>query len=310
MALDAANSAMVCQLSEVGKPLHQMSLSEARAFIATLRPLSGRGPEMLRIEEHHVGPDATVLIRLLVPCEHPRGLILYCHGGGWALMSINDFETVGRLIAQLTGCCVALVDYRLAPENPFPAGLEDAWWALLWADTQRQRLMGSAQAPLLVAGDSAGGNLAAVLAQRAARIGAPTLTQQVLIYPVTQPHPDTPSYLDADNQSFISRHDMAWFWDLYIPDPSARLHPEASPLFAEDLSNVAPAVLVSAEHDVLRDEGEAYAQRLRDVGVKVTARRFDGQVHGFLPLFELLPQSHAALRFVVDAIEQQLSKSE
>jgi len=308
MAVDAASSAFLAQLAEQeAKPFHQMEPQEARAFMAGLREVAGPGPDMHRVEEAELGHGAQRFrVRALVPCASPRGLIVYYHGGGWVVMSIDDYDTLGRRLARETGCTVLLVDYRLAPEHRYPAAVEDAWLALNWAALLRQALTGDAAAPLIVAGDSAGGNLAAVVAQRAARAGTPQLAQQVLVYPVTQPEQHTPGYLDPANQGLLGRADMAWFWDHYLPEVERRRELDASPLLADELRGLAPAVVITAEHDVLRDEGEAYAQALAKAGVPTIWRRFDGQIHGFFTLLNVLPESEVGRAFVVAEIDQRL----
>lgn len=311
MAIDAASTAFLEHLAEQNtKPFHQMAPNEARRFMAGLREVIGSGPDMHRIEETTLGQGAQRFrVRVLIPDASPKGVIVYYHGGGWVLMSIDDYDTLGRFIAAETGCSVVLVDYRLAPEHRYPAAVEDAWLALNWAAAQRQGLTGTADAPLIVAGDSAGGNLAAVVAQRAALSGEPQLAQQVLIYPVTQPDLHAPGYLDPSNQGLLSQKDMIWFWDHYLPDCSRRQEADASPLLTGDLRRLPPTVLITAEHDVLRDEGEAYALKLSEAGVAVSWRRFAGQIHGFFTLLNILPASLSGRAFVVDKIIRQLQLS-
>ncbi|MNZ57846.1 Carboxylesterase NlhH [compost metagenome] len=308
MTVDAASSAFLAQLVEQeAKPFHQMSPQEARAFMADLREVAGPGPDMHRVEETELGQGTQRFrVRALLPSANPRGLIVYYHGGGWVVMSIDDYDTLGRRLARETGCTVLLVDYRLAPEHRYPAAVEDAWLALNWAALQREALTGDADAPLVVAGDSAGGNLAAVVAQRAVRAGTPQLALQVLVYPVTQPEQDTPGYLDPANQGLLGQADMAWFWDHYLPEVERRWEVDASPLLADDLRGLPPAVVITAEHDVLRDEGEAYAQALAMAGVPTIWRRFDGQIHGFFTLLNVLPTSETGRAFIVAEIDQRL----
>ncbi|MBS7661061.1 alpha/beta hydrolase [Pseudomonas lalucatii] len=312
MAIDAASTAFLGQLAEQNtKPFHKMEPDEARQFMAGLREVIGSGPDMHRIEETILGQGAQRFrVRVLIPDASPRGVIVYYHGGGWVLMSIDDHDTLGRCIAAETGCSVVLVDYRLAPEHRYPAAVEDAWLALNWAAAQRQALTGAADAPLIVAGDSAGGNLAAVVAQRAARSGEPQLAQQVLIYPVTQPDLHAPGYLDPGNQGLLSQKDMQWFWDHYLPDRSRRQETDASPLLTGDLRRLPPTVLITAEHDVLRDEGEAYALKLSEAGVAVSWKRFAGQIHGFFTLLNILPASLSGRAFVVEQIIRQLQAND
>jgi acetyl esterase len=169
-------------------------------------------------------------------------------------------------------------------------------------------LCGSSSVPLIIAGDSAGGNLAAVAAQRAHASGGPEIAQQLLVYPVTQADLTAPCYLDPDNHGLLGRADMHWFWDLYLPDVQARTSPNASPLRADSLEGLPAAVVITAEHDVLRDEGEAYADALRAAGVPVEHRRFDGQMHGFFSLGSLLPASTEAMVYLAAAVRARLGE--
>jgi acetyl esterase len=243
-----------------------------------------------------------VTVRVLLPPQGARGVILYLHGGGWVIGAIDEFETMARKLAERTSCAVVLPDYRLAPEFRYPTAVDDCYAALEWTASRTDEITGRSGAPLIVAGDSAGGNLAAVVARRARDRNGPKIALQVLIYPVTDADFDRPSYLDPDNQLILTRDAMVWFWDHYLPDAARRTEPDASPLHARDLSGLPPAVVLTAEHDVLRDEGEAYAERLQEAGVPVDQRRHAGQMHGFFT-FLLLPGSERGFQQVVKAIQ-------
>jgi acetyl esterase len=169
-------------------------------------------------------------------------------------------------------------------------------------------LTGRTDSALIVAGDSAGANLAALMAQRAARLKQPRLAMQVLVYPVTQPDLNTSAYLDPSNAAFLCREDMQWFWDHYLPHASARLSPEVSPLLVDRVDNLPATVMVTAEHDVLRAEGEQYAERLRAAGVPLQIRNFEGQMHGFFSMPQVLPASDRARQFVCDAIRRVVER--
>ena len=310
MALDQATTALLTQLAESGtKPLHEMTPAEARGLTAALGEMYGPGPDMHRVSaETAPAPGGhDVPLQVLVPVEQPRGVLVYYHGGGWVIGALPEFETLGRQLAERTGCTVVLVDYRMAPEHTYPAAADDAWTALQWAADHRADLA-SADAPLMVGGDSAGGNLAAVVAQKARDAGGPALALQLLVYPVTDSDLDNKSYLDPANQLMLTRESMAWFWDLYAPDHAVRSRPDASPARATDLSGLAPAVVLTAEHDVLRQEGEEYATALRNAGVPVEHRQFDGQMHGFFTMVNVLPGSAAGIDYAVAQIEAQLGR--
>ncbi|GAA3568155.1 alpha/beta hydrolase [Nonomuraea rosea] len=300
MSLDEATIQFLKQLGEAGvRPLHEMTPEEARALGGMLGDMYGPGPEMARVEEALIQAEdgGSFGARVLVPAGTPRGVIVYYHGGGWVIGAIDEFDTLGRTLAHRTGCTVVLADYRLAPEHRYPTAGSDAYAALTWAAASLPGL------PIVVAGDSAGGNLSAVVALRARDEDGPPIALQVLVYPVTDCDLDNASYTDPENQLMLTRDTMIWFWDHYAPDQADRARPDASPLRAKDLAGLPPAVVLTAEHDVLRDEGEAYAERLRQAGVPVEAKRCAGQMHAFFTMVNVLPGSAAAITTVVEAID-------
>ncbi|MCG8443765.1 MAG: alpha/beta hydrolase fold domain-containing protein [Caulobacterales bacterium] len=287
-----------------------MTLEEARALTGSLGALYGPGPEMAEVVEETIptGDGHSFGVRLLKPTATPRAVIVYMHGGGWVVGDIDEFDTLGRQLAQRTGCAVAMVNYRLAPEHPYPAAIDDCWNALRWADQNMERLVGR-RAPLIVAGDSAGGTLAAIVAQRSVAAGGPTIALQVLVYPVTDHDLSRPSYADPGNQLLLTRDAMAWFWDLYVPSAETRDRPDASPLRAASLAGGPPAVVLTAEYDVLRDEGEAYVAKLRAAGVPVVHKRFDRQMHGFFSMVNVLPGAKEGMEFVGEQIDRHLAQA-
>jgi acetyl esterase len=303
MAVDYATKAILEQMASAGgTPLHEGTLEDARALGKAFAAMAGPAPVMGRVDDHQVAvTGGTIAVRVLVPPQGARGVIVYLHGGGWVIGAIDEFETMARKLAERTSCAVVLADYRLAPEYPYPTAVDDSYAALEWAAAHLEEITGRADVPLVVAGDSAGGNLSAVMALRARDRNGPKIALQVLIYPVTDADFDRPSYLDPENQLILTRDAMVWFWDHYVPDAARRTEPDASPLRAPDLSGLPPAVVLTAEHDVLRDEGEAYADRLKDAGVPVELRRHAGQTHGFFT-FLLLPGSERGFQQVVKAV--------
>lgn len=307
MALDAATTAFLTAMAEAGgKALHEMTPAEARALGAQLKEMYGPGPAMAHVVDHTVPtPDGDSFpIRVLVPEGTPRALLIYYHGGGWVIGAMDEFDTLGRRLAARTGCIVALVDYRLAPEHRYPTAADDCYLALEWMVAHlKEHAMAL---PVIVAGDSAGGNLAAVVALRARDRNGPPIALQVLVYPVTDANFANASYSDPANQLMLTRDAMVWFWDHYAPDAASRAEPDASPLQAKDLGSLPPALVITAEHDVLRDEGEAYAERLRAAGVPVEFTRYPGQMHGFFTLL-MLPTGTQAIEQIAAAIESQLA---
>ena len=308
MGLDPATTDFLEQLAKNGgKPLHQSTPDEARAFRSGIAELAGPAPDMDHVEETTIdGPDGKARLRVLVPIETPRGVLVYYHGGGWVTGSIDESDTIARKLAERTSCAVVLVEYRLAPEHRYPTAVDDSYAALAWVGKHLAHIAGE-EVPLIVAGDGAGGNLAAVMAIRARDRGGPPIALQVLIYPVTDADFCRPSYKDPENQLLLTRDGMVWAWDHYLPDSSRRTDPDASPLHTQDLSGLPPAVVLTAEFDVVRDEAEAYAERLSQANVPTDLRRYTGQMHGFFTLL-MLPGSELGFQQVVRAVKACIAK--
>jgi acetyl esterase len=308
MALDEATAGFLTQLAEAGaKPLHELTPAEARGFTAMLRDLFGPGPDVEKSYDVTLptddGHDFTV--RILIPAGEIRALVVYYHGGGWVIGNIDEYDNLARTLANTLHAAIVNVDYRLAPEHRYPAAADDSWTALQWAAGKMAEIAGG-PVPLIVMGDSAGGNLSAVVAQKARDAGGPELAAQVLIYPVTDADLDNGSYSDPENQLMLTKDAMIWFWDHYAPDAASRAKPDACPLQAESLAGLAPAIVLTAEHDVLRDEGEVYAERLRAAGVPVEHRRFPGQMHGFFTMVNVLPGSADGIAYVTEQLDRRL----
>jgi acetyl esterase len=307
MSLDRETRAFLDKAAaSATKPRHLMTPEEARAAFSGLRALIAKGPEVRTVRDLAIPVDgATLPCRLFVPDTGPdagpRALLVYFHGGGWVVGGVEEFDPLCREIAAGAGVAVALVEYRKAPEHPFPVPVHDACAALAWLHAARQELLGE-RPPLVVGGDSAGANLAIAATLHARDQGGPALAGQLLVYPVTDCRFDRPSYVDPGNQLLTSRDAMLRYWSLYAPGESQRLSPLASPCRAADLRGLPEAIVLSAEHDVLRDEGEEYAGRLQAAGVPVRHWRAPGQMHGFLMLLGILPGSRDGLRFVCDAL--------
>ena len=311
MALDIQTTMFIEQMAASADPdappLHEMSPEEARGFGAALADLAGPAPPMAEVAEHTIDqPDGSFRLRVLRPGPNPDGVIVYYHGGGWVIGSIDDTDTMARKLAERTSCTVVNVDYRLAPEHQYPTPVHDCYAALEWAHEHLAELA-SAGAPIFVAGDSAGGNLSAAVSLRARDQDGPPIALQILIYPVTDADFERDSYIDPANALLLTREAMLWFWDHYVPDVAQRAEPEASPLRADDLSNLPPAVVLTAEHDVLRDEGEAYAERLEAAGNAVNFQRHLGQMHGFFTML-MLPGSERGFQHVVKAVRAEIMR--
>lgn len=302
MPLHPVVAELISQAAKAGRPaLSAGSPEDARALVRGQRAALGRGPDLHEVRELEVRTrSGRIGARLYKPVQDPAGLVVYLHGGGWVLGELDDFDSPMRALAKRSGCALLAPDYRLAPEHPFPAALEDAEDAILWASRHVSELARQ-EAPLVVAGDSAGANLAIVAVQALA--GKVRPAAQVLIYPVTDSDMETESYRAYGESLLLTRADMEWFFRHYAP---ARLHddPRISPLRAADLAGSPPTVLVTAEYDLLRDEGESYARRVAREGVAVMARRAAGLPHGFIRLHNLVDTADAELSAIAGEIER------
>jgi acetyl esterase len=275
-------------------PLWELTPGEARAGVEANNATIPAGPDVESVRDIVIPSQAGGMpARVYSPSSSAPGLVVYYHGGGWVLGSLDGWDASVRSLAIASGCDVVSVDYRLAPEHVFPAAADDAYHAVVWAASRAGLAHGR---PVVVAGDSAGGNLAAVTALRARDFGGPPIALQVLVYPVVDCDLDRRSYREYDGDELIlNRRDMVWFWDRYTPDAAARVNPYASPLRASSLSGLPPAYVVTAEHDPLRDEGFAYADRLRVARVPVEHRHFGSQIHAFFTFTGVLDDADKAV---------------
>jgi acetyl esterase len=303
MVLDPQARALLEQFARSGvKPLSELSIQEIREQMLVGSCLLGRGDAVHAVEDLQIpGPDGPVPVRLYRPrAEGPLPILVYFHGGGWIMGSVATHDALCRNLCARAGIAVASVEYRLAPEHRFPAGLEDCYAATRWLAAQADRL-GLAFQRLAVGGDSAGGNLAASVTLLARQRGGPSICYQLLIYPVMDFDFDTPSYRENANGFHLTREDMIWCWRQYLAREVDGYTPLASPLRAEDLRGLPPAMVITAEYDPLRDEGEAYAQRLERAGVPVICKRYQGMIHGFIRRPAQLDQARIALDDIVAA---------
>lgn len=285
--------------AEGGPALDQLTVAEARKLMRDMQS-TGLPPGAVITSRHEVDNFS---VRIVRPAGHEGALpaVIYCHGGGWVL---GDFDTHARMVAAIAvaaGCAVVFVEYACAPEAPFPLPLEQCYRALTWAAGEGLA-HGLDPERISIAGDSAGGNLAAATALLASRRGGPRLRLQALLYPVTDCDFSTGSYRDFESGLNLDMAAMHWFWNHYLPDAEGRAQPLASPLRAstDELRNLPPALVITAQCDVLRDEGEAYARKLAQAGVPVTAVCFSGVLHAFMMIDELActSQSVAAMNLL------------
>ncbi len=309
MALDPQVRSVLDKIAEMGGPsINELSVEEVRRSSSALAALQGAGPQVAIVEDRALpGPGGDIRIRIYTPeGRAPFPVLIYFHGGGWVIGDIESSDPLCRNLANAAGCIVVSVDYRLAPEHPFPAAADDAFQAVLWIAAHASSFGGDASR-IAVCGDSAGGNLAAVVSLMARDRGKPALKFQLLIYPVVDAAGDTPSYRENADGYFLTRDAMKWFWNHYAPGEADRSHPYASPLRAGSFAGLPPALVITAEFDPLRDEGERYAGRMRDAGVSVQLLRYDGMIHGFFTMGAAIDQAQSAMRQAAAALRAAFS---
>lgn len=305
MPLDQNVKELLAVMSPEGAPgLHELGVEAAREAMAGA--FATAEPEAVaRVENTSFpGPGGDVPARIYWPSgDGPHPALVYFHGGGWVLCSLDTHDGPCRALTNRAGCVVVSVDYRLAPENQFPAGLEDCTAAVAWVLREAAQL-GIDADRVAIGGDSAGGNLAAAVALAHRDRGGAPLAHQLLVYPVIDARRDTPSYRDNAEGYFLSAQAMAWFWEQYLGDTSKGEDPLASPIRAGNLSGLPPATVITAEFDPLRDEGEAYAERLSAAGVPVEMRRWDGIIHGFFGMADALPKGGEAIAWAAGRLRE------
>ena len=286
MQLDPQMKTLLDQLAGAeAKPFHAGSPQEARAGIEALIGLVAGAPEKVaKVEDRKIpGPGGEIPVRIYTPAgAAPKGALLFFHGGGWVIGDIETHDVLCRSIANGAGCVTISVDYRLAPEFKFPAAPEDCYAATKWV-ADNAATLGVDPKRIAVGGDSAGGNLAAVVSLMARDRSGPQIKFQLLIYPATDWAHETASQREFSEDGYIlSRADMVWFYGHYMNSDADRTNPYLSPACAKSLAGLPPAFVMTCDVDPLRDEGEAYGEALHKAGVAVEAKRYPGVCHGFL----------------------------
>ena len=291
--------------AEGAPAMETLSPAEARqAVIDALKAVAGQSEEIGRVEDFRIPhPEHPIPIRIFTPTgDGPFPSLVYFHGGGWVVCDLDTHDAVCRAIARRAGAVVVAVDYRLSPEYKFPAAVEDCYTATEWVAANAASLAVDPRR-IAVGGDSAGGNLSAVMCLKSRDEGGPALALQVLVYPVTNLASfDTPSYREFAEGYYLTRAEMEWFRGHYLARTEDAQSPYASPLLAPDLRGLPPALVITAECDTLRDEGEAYAKRLAEAGVEVACTRYGGMIHPFFSLGAAFSQGRRAIEQVAAAV--------
>lgn len=305
--LDQINAAM-----ESGAPgIADMTVQENRdGLLAFYKDLRGEVQEVAKVDNVKVPVEGDqITVRLYTPEGNgPFPVIVFFHGGGWVLGDLEVVDPICRSLANATECIVASVDYRLAPEYKFPVGIEDCYAATKWVSENIAQYNGD-PTRIATCGDSAGGNLAAVIPLMAKDRGGPSIAYQIILYGVTDFSFSNKSYLENGKGYYLETPAMHWFANQYFSNEVDKVNPYASPILAKDLTGLPPALVITCEYDVLRDEGEAYAARLREAGVSVDLVRYNGQIHGFFWMPVLMEDAKDALQRISKGIKQQFSNA-
>ena len=309
MPLDPQARTFLDQLAAMGAPpVTESTPLEVRAGMAAMAAFNGQ-PEQRAVTEDRTipGPAGPIPVRVYRPeGDGPFPVIAFFHGGGFVIGDLETHDGPCQQLATRVPAVVVAVDYRLAPEHPFPAAVDDCFAATRWVSENAVSL-GADPSRLAVAGDSAGGNLSAVVAVRARDAGAPAIAFQLLVYPATDLTRSFPSHAENGEGYLLTTELMEWFMGHYLGPDTDRRQPDASPLFVDDLSGLPPALVITAEFDPLRDEGEAYADKLRQAGVDARASRYDGMIHAFFGMDAVFDASRKAVDEAVAALQNALT---
>lgn len=290
-------------------PVEALTLEELRMAIAWRRSYAGLPEATAKVEDRTIlSPTGELPLRIYTPeGQAPFPVLVFFHGGGWTTGDLDTMDTPLRALTNRAGCVVVSVDYRLAPEHKFPAAVEDAYTATRWVAENASVVQGD-PTRIAVGGDSSGGNLAAAVALMARDRGEPSLIYQLLVCPVTNYDFSTLSYQENGDGYLLTKNSMVWFWKQYLKDDNDGHNPYASPLQAQDLSGLPPALVITAEYDPLRDEGEAYAAQLQLSGVSVVTKRYEGMIHGFFEMAALLDTARLAIEEAAQALRSAFTR--
>jgi acetyl esterase len=303
MPLDPQARTVLDAMAELGLPeIGTIPAPELRVAMAA-RPVPP-GAAIARVEDRTIqGPAGEIPVRIYTPDgQAPFPVLVWFHGGGWVVGSVAGSDHTARELAKTAGCVVVSVDYRLAPEHKFPAAPVDCDAAYEWV-VRNASTFGGDPRRVAVGGDSSGGNLSAVVCLRAKERGGPGPVFQLLVYPAVDCDFERASFRENAEGYFLTTAATRWFWDQYLNGAQDMAHPHAAPMRATDLSGLPPALIITAEFDPIRDEGEAYGERLRQAGVPVVVTRYDGMIHGFFGMFPMIDKGKQAVQQASEALQ-------
>jgi len=306
MVLDEQARAFIAEVEAAGvPPIQTMDPVVVRALQQNFVPrLSGALEQVAGVEDHAIaGPSGPLPLRIYTPESKPRGILVYLHGGGWVIGSLDTADAACRALARRTPCIVVSVGYRLAPEHKFPAAIDDAVRATSWVAANAERL-GVDPTRVAIGGDSAGGALAAAVTLDAREREGPPLRFAMLVYPAADFKLDRPSYRTYGSGCLITTEEVRWYWESYLRSPQDATSEFACPLRAASLRGLPPALVLLAECDPIRDEAEAYANRLRADGVPVQTMLYEGMIHGFFTMPGVMDRARVAYDHAAEALRR------
>lgn len=299
------------QSQQHNPPLHHLSLDEARRkFIEGATLMAGKGEPVAKVVDRIIQlHESEVNVRCYYPAAVSQAeslpAFVFYHGGGFVYGNIESHDVFCRLLSNRSKCVVISVDYRLAPEHKFPKATEDAYQAFLWAHEHAEEL-GINDTRIAVGGDSAGGNLAAVTAIKALERGGPPIAYQLLIYPVVDSTKTYPSFNENSHGYFLTAEEMKWFHEQYIDETIDPYDAHLSPLHSKQLADLPLTYIVTAHYDPLRDEGEAYAEKISEAGGTVSVKRYDRMIHGFISMTGVVPEAYSAVEELGEELRRVL----
>jgi acetyl esterase len=307
MPLDPVAKAFLDGLATIMPDVGTMSAEDTRTKIAEVGAMLAPSALVTEVTDRTIEVDgAEITVRTYrPPADGPLPVVVYYHGGGWVLGRLEDYDAALDALSLQTGCLIASIDYRMAPEWKFPVPVEDCYAATRWV-ADRAGELGADPDRMAVAGDSSGGNLAAAVALMCRDRGGPAVALQVLVYPIARCHLEPEGYVQGVDTPPLTTVAMAWYAQQYLSSPADVDNPYASPIAAEDLSGLPPTLLVTAEVDPLRDDCMAFGERLREAGVSLVTSHYSDMFHGFYSFRGFIPQGDQAFEEVASALRHRL----
>lgn len=310
MNLEPGTAQMLQQMQQMDiKPFFQYSVEESRHLFSSINPReNGQSYDVTTSNRSYDVQGDSIPAIVIQPNQDSKGIIVYVHGGGFLLGEAEDFELFGKMLAQKTSCTVIIPNYRKGPEFQHPTAFNDAESVVKAVYAKKGDYVTNTSVPFILMGDSAGATIAAVLTSKSRNTADYNVDLQVLAYPLTQTDFNSECYTDPQNQLLVGRENMLFFLDNYIPNQADRESADFAMMNETDLSGMPPAVIITAEYDVLREDGKAYAKKLDSAGIPVVYKNFDGTIHAFLTT-TMLPVCDQAISFIADSMKQVLSST-